>query len=651
MKILLESINQRISEGIFRSNATGMVYVNRAFAEIFGYENEKEALSTIPSQVYKNANRREELIKLLKENKTYENEESVFIRKDGSEFIGLESTIQHKDENGELFWDGAIRDITKERNNQQRIKDNEQLIRSINRNINQALFRSTYDGGLIYVNDEFANMFGYESVKEVIETKSLNLYKDHKYQKKLREELLENESLSNKEVEFRRENGSSFWGYLSSIKVNGDKGEIYFDGAIRDISHQKQIENASKRRGEMQQLLIDISSKFINLPLEKFKESISETLQQLGKFVDADRVYIFEYSDNGEKCSHAYGWNAEEIKPVKEGSKNIPVQGQLKELLGKHFKGEHLYIPDIQLMGNGEQKEAFLEQEIKSLLSVPLMYDNKCRGFIGFDSVRNHGAYSNDEIVLLKLFADMLINVDIRTQDHNKLRKLVETTAEQNGRLKDFSYIISHNFRSSVANIEGLVGVLKSDPTNAEYMKMLESTTYKLTEAIRNINELLNFEKGVTDMDRQQTNVCKIINSVIELNNKVIKEKRIEIDIDIPSSLELNTIPVYLESIFHNLITNAIKYGTTETQKKISITSRVHKKFVSLKVQDFGLGIDLKKHQDRVFKLGSRFHTSETDGHGMGLFMTKHQVEAMGGKIDVQSEVNKGTTFIVIFYG
>ena len=152
-------------------------------------------------------------------------------------------------------------------------------------------------------------------------------------------------------------------------------------------------------------------------------------------------------------------------------------------------------------------------------------------------------------------------------------------------------------------------------------------------------------------MDRQQTNVCNIINNVLELNNKVIKEKGLEIGIDIPPSLELNTIPVYLESIFHNLITNAIKYGTTETQKKIYISSRVHKKFVSLKVQDFGLGIDLKKYQDKVFKLGARFHSNEVDGHGMGLFMTKHQVEAMGGKIDVQSEVNKGTTFIVIFYG
>lgn len=650
IKVLLESINQNISEGIFRSNEKGLVYVNRAFVKMFGYSDDKEVLAKYPSNMYKSPKRREELIALLSEDGSFENQESTFLRANGEEFIGLESTIKHIDENGEIFWDGALRDVTNERKAQQTVKENEQLLQSINRNINEALYRSVHGGGLIYVNDEFAKMFGYASVEEVMNATSLNLYKDSSERSKLGTEIIEKESLTNKEVEFRRKDGSTFWGYLNSIKVKGEKGEVFFDGAIRDISLQKKTEEASIRRDEMQQLLIDISSKFINLTSEEFKESISETLESLGTFVDADRVYIFEYSKDGKKCSHTYGWTHEGVKPIKAGSQNIPIDGQLKELLSSHFRGEHLFIPDITKMTEGSQKQTFLDQEIKSLLSVPMIYDNVCLGFIGFDSVRAHGNYSKDEIVLLKLFADMLLNVDIRTQDQNKLRKLLETTAEQNGRLKDFSYIISHNFRSSVANIEGLIGVLQEDPSNKEYMRMLQITTSKLTEAIGNINELLNFEKGVTDMDRLQINVCSIINNVLELNNKVIKEKGLEIEIDVPDDLELNTIPVYLESIFHNLITNAIKYGTTSSRKKIQIKSRVHKKFVSLKVQDFGLGIDLKKYQDKVFKLGARFHANEGDGQGMGLFMTKHQVEALGGKIDIQSEVNVGTTFIVVFY-
>lgn len=648
---MLQSITRNINEAIYRSDENGLIYVSRGHSAMFGYDSEEELLNSQSKDLYRDQNVRKTLAKKLVRDGMLTNEEIIFVRKDGSQFIGLVNCISRKDENGKIYWDGAVRDITKERSALAQFQNSEQLLQSINRNINEAIYRSTYGEGLVYVNDEFARMFGYNDVDEVLQTQSINLYRYPEDRKALGKEIVEKESVTNKEVEFRKKDGSFFWGYLNSIKVVGVEGKVFFDGAIRDITKQKQNEEMSMRRDDMQQLLIDISSKFINLPLDQVQESISETLESLGHFVGSDRVYIFEYGEGGKTCTYTHGWNRDGVKPVKSDSRNIAVSGQLKTLLDHHFSGEHLFISNIDEMENGFQKEIFKDQGIKSLLSVPMVYDNECLGFIGFDSVHEHSAYSNDEIVLLKLFADMMLNVNIRTQDQSKLRKLVETTAEQNGRLKDFSYIISHNFRSSVANIEGLIGVLKDDPSNLEYMRMLQQTTSKLSEAIGNINELLNFEKGVTDMDRQATNVCEVINNVIELNNKVIKEKNLEIEIDVPKDLVLRTIPVYLESILHNLITNAIKYGTTQSRKKINIRSRVHKKFVSLKVQDFGLGIDLKKYQDKVFKLGSRFHSKEGDGHGMGLFMTKHQVEAMGGKIDVQSEVNVGTTFIVVFYG
>jgi PAS domain S-box-containing protein len=647
---MLQSITRNINEAIYRSNENGLIYVSKGHSSMFGYDSEEELLNSNSRNLYKDQSVRKKLSEKLLLDGVLTNEEVVFVKKDGSEFIGLVNCIPGKDEDGNVYWDGAVRDITKERSALAQYQSNEQLLQSINRNINEAIYRSAHGEGLIYVNDEFARMFGYQDVDDVIQTQSLNLYRYPEERKALGDEIVEKESITNKEVEFRRKDGSFFWGYLNSIKVVGVDGRVFFDGAIRDITIQKKNEVIFKRRDEMQQLLIDISSKFINLPLDQVQESISETLENLGHFVGSDRVYIFEYGEGGKTCTYTHGWNRDEVKPVKPNSKNIPVSGQLKELSDHHFRGEHLFISNIDEMPDGYQKDTFKEQGIKSLLSVPMIYDNQCLGFVGFDSVLEHTAYSNDEIVLLKLFADMMLNLNIRTQDQSKLRKLVDTTAEQNTRLKDFSYIISHNFRSSVANIEGLIGVLKDDPSNVEYMRMLQQTTSKLTEAIGNINELLNFEKGVTDLDRQETNVYEVINSVIQLNNKVIREKKLEIEIEVPKDLVLKTIPVYLESILHNLITNAIKYGTTSSRKKINIRSRIHKKFVSLKVQDFGLGIDLKKYQEKVFKLGSRFHSQEGDGQGMGLFMTKHQVEALGGKIDVKSEVNVGTTFIVVFY-
>ncbi|MEO1254679.1 MAG: ATP-binding protein, partial [Bacteroidota bacterium] len=123
----------------------------------------------------------------------------------------------------------------------------------------------------------------------------------------------------------------------------------------------------------------------------------------------------------------------------------------------------------------------------------------------------------------------------------------------------------------------------------------------------------------------------------------------IEFEVDISDKLKLKILPAYLQSILHNLITNAMKYGITEEQRKIKICAKKESKSVVLTVADRGRGIDLKRYGNKMFQLGSRFHADEESGHGMGLYMTKQQVEAIDGRIEVESEVGKGTSFKVFF--
>ena len=118
---------------------------------------------------------------------------------------------------------------------------------------------------------------------------------------------------------------------------------------------------------------------------------------------------------------------------------------------------------------------------------------------------------------------------------------------------------------------------------------------------------------------------------------------------DIDEDLTLKILPAYLQSILHNLITNAMKYGVTNEQRKINISAKKDSKEVLLTVADSGRGIDMKRYEGKMFQLGSRFHAEVDSGHGMGLYMTKQQVEAIGGRIEVESELNKGTKFKVFF--
>jgi signal transduction histidine kinase len=104
----------------------------------------------------------------------------------------------------------------------------------------------------------------------------------------------------------------------------------------------------------------------------------------------------------------------------------------------------------------------------------------------------------------------------------------------------------------------------------------------------------------------------------------------------------------YVESIINNLLTNAIKYRHPDRHPIIQISTTIDNEYVCLKVKDNGLGVDLSKYRNDIFNLYKRFHL-HVDGKGLGLYLVKTQVTALGGKIDIESEPEKGTTFLVYF--
>lgn len=237
----------------------------------------------------------------------------------------------------------------------------------------------------------------------------------------------------------------------------------------------------------------------------------------------------------------------------------------------------------------------------------------------------------------------------IQIKKQIKKRRYFEITENQNTRLKNFAFITSHNTKSYVVNLMGLVSLLERDKNNEEYFSLVKNTLDKLNLTIGNIGELLNFENDIETVKQKECNLKSIIGRVITLNHQLIYTNQADIKINIPEGIILYAVPAYIESVFSNLITNAIRYGVTDENKKVLISATQVDHQVVVTVEDHGLGIDMKAHQGKLFELGSRFHSSKSDGQGFGLFMSKHQLSTMGGKIDIDSEVGKGTTVIVTF--
>lgn len=134
------------------------------------------------------------------------------------------------------------KDITEQKRSEELIQQNQQLLSSINRNIKEGLYRSTPAKGMVYVNQAFVEMFGFESEEEAIQSPSGSLYADVNRRKELVEIIEKSGSFNNEEVKFRKKDGSTFWGLLSSMRTVDSDGNVMYDGAIRDITRIKEFE-------------------------------------------------------------------------------------------------------------------------------------------------------------------------------------------------------------------------------------------------------------------------------------------------------------------------------------------------------------------------------------------------------------------------
>jgi signal transduction histidine kinase len=117
---------------------------------------------------------------------------------------------------------------------------------------------------------------------------------------------------------------------------------------------------------------------------------------------------------------------------------------------------------------------------------------------------------------------------------------------------------------------------------------------------------------------------------------------------EVPSAVMVKALPAYLESIILNILTNAIKYRSPKRKSNIHIYAKFNNNMIQLIVMDNGLGIDLKLHGSKIFGMYKTFH-GNNDAKGIGLFITKNQIDAMGGSIEVESKLNQGTTFKINF--
>ena len=239
---------------------------------------------------------------------------------------------------------------------------------------------------------------------------------------------------------------------------------------------------------------------------------------------------------------------------------------------------------------------------------------------------------------------------DEKRQEKEKEQLILELT-QTNKDLKQFSYITSHNLRAPLSNLTGLLTLVDDidieDPELKEILDGFNKSTHLLNETVNDLTKVMII-KDNPSIQKEEVQLNEVFANIFDQLRYQIDNQKPIFTIDFK---QVDTVFInrpYIESILLNLLTNALKYKSNSQQSQIMITTSRQADTTTLKFKDNGIGIDLKRHGAKVFGLYQRFH-NYPDSKGLGLYLVKSQVEAMGGTIKIESMVDRGTTFTLTF--
>jgi len=243
------------------------------------------------------------------------------------------------------------------------------------------------------------------------------------------------------------------------------------------------------------------------------------------------------------------------------------------------------------------------------------------------------------------------LNKDLESKVTEKTIELQKTNKElikQNDELLQFSYSVSHNLRGPVARMLGLTNIFRQSNDITEQNLMIDyvhRASHDLDNILRDLskiidvrNELHNIKEWV-DLEEEWLRCCSLLSDVIKVDFQISHDFEI-----VP---KMFTVKAFVQSVFYNLLSNSIKYRSDKRALTVHASSRAEGVNGYIEVADNGLGIDVDKFKDSLFKLFKRFHT-HVEGRGLGLHLIKSQIESLNGTLHVESIVNQGTIFRVM---
>jgi PAS domain S-box-containing protein len=495
--------------------------------------------------------------------------------------------------------------------NQEKLKQSEYQLRLITENSSDG-FVIMENEKVTYLSPSYAKFMGYEP-ESLIGISSDQIFEimhpdDRERAKKFIDDNLKNKITSFKcEFRFRRKSGDYYWreDYANVIYDKNDKNSKYSKYIIisRDIHERKLIENKLIDSEQQLRLITENTSDGV-LVIENGKLTyISPSYRRLLQYPN-------EYYENFTIDDIFNNFHPDDLNIVRPYiyyslSKQI---AELKyEFRFKDANGQYHWRED----------------------SANVIYEEDGK----------HYKY----IVITR-------DISARKEAEKEKNRLYKITVKQNEKLIKFTHIVSHDIRSHTSNLSMILDLFeetKDIEEQKEYFDMLKQSTNKLSDTIFYLNETVAVQSREKNQKIRLNLKAEIKKAILGIN-AIILTSDATINIEINDTIEIIATQSYLESIIFNMLTNAIKYKSPTRNPIININAEIIDNETKLTIQDNGIGIDLIKNKDKVFGMYKTFH-GNPDAVGLGLFMVKNHIESMGGRIEIESELDKGTTFNMYF--
>lgn len=255
-------------------------------------------------------------------------------------------------------------------------------------------------------------------------------------------------------------------------------------------------------------------------------------------------------------------------------------------------------------------------------------------------------------IIILSSEITKLKETEIKLNEKlDEKNEMLSQILSQKKQLEEFCQIISHNLRAPLSNLL-LIGEMLGENHSLEdkykYFEMQKPIIKSLQSTFEELVQATQIKMDAT-IKKETIDLEKITKKVIKNLHKKKGLSQSNITYDFSKIKTVHYPKKYIKNILANLLSNAIKYSSPERESKIHITSYEKNNWLCIDIEDNGLGIDLKKYGRDIFKLHKTFH-NHPEAKGFGLFITKIQIESVGGEISIKSKVNHGTIFTVKLY-